>query len=86
MPPELRPAWAKRMSELAKPGSGYLICLEFPLFKPLGTGGPPWGLTSAKYDELLSGKFDKIVHYQPQRTHRVGEGSDYITVWRRKAV
>ncbi|KAA8906418.1 S-adenosyl-L-methionine-dependent methyltransferase [Sphaerosporella brunnea] len=85
MPPDLRPAWAQRMMDIVKPGTGYLICLEFPLYKSLETGGPPWGLTSAVYEELLSGKFEKIVHYKPERTHQIGMGTDYITVWRRKS-
>lgn len=84
-PPLPLPLGFAFVPELVKPGSGYLICLEFPLYKPLETGGPPWGLTSAVYEELLSDGFDKIVHYKAQRTHKVGEGSDYIAVWRRKA-
>jgi hypothetical protein len=84
MPPELRPAWAKRMAELVKPASGYLVCLEFPLYKGLETGGPPWGLTSKVYEELLSERFEKIIHYKPGRTHPIGAGTDYMAVWRRK--
>ncbi|KAK3657821.1 hypothetical protein LTR56_002200 [Elasticomyces elasticus] len=52
LPPSLRPAWAKRMSELLSP-SGHLICLEFPLGKEPKTGGPPHGLTSQLYEQLL---------------------------------
>lgn len=73
------------MHELVKKGSGYLICIEFPLYKGIETGGPPWGLTNAVYDELLGLGFEKLIHYMPERTHEVGKGTDYITVWRRKA-
>jgi len=74
------------MKQLVKLGTGYLICLEFPLYKSLELGGPPWGLTSAVYEELLSDGFEKMVHYKPERTHKIGEGTDYIAVWRRKSV
>jgi methyl halide transferase len=52
MPPNLRPAWSKRMCELLAPG-GTLICLEFPTYKEPATGGPPWGLTPETYEMLL---------------------------------
>ncbi|KAK5992406.1 putative thiol methyltransferase 2 [Cladobotryum mycophilum] len=50
--PELRPKWAKRMSQLLAPG-GHLICLEFPTGKPLSERGPPWGLWPEVYEALL---------------------------------
>ena len=71
------------MDELVKPG-GYLICIEFPLYKSLDLGGPPWGLTSEVYEELLSGGFEKVHHYKPKRTHSIGGQSDRVAVWRRK--
>jgi len=52
IPPELRPQWAKRMSELLAP-NGSLICLEFPLAKPPKAGGPPHGLSSELYLQLF---------------------------------
>lgn len=52
LPQELRPAWAKRMSELLAPG-GHLICLEWPLHKAPKNGGPPHGLSAELYTELL---------------------------------
>lgn len=52
LPQELRPAWAKRMTELLAP-RGHLICLEWPLHKPPKNGGPPHGLTAELYTELL---------------------------------
>ncbi|KAM0718960.1 hypothetical protein Q7P37_006032 [Cladosporium fusiforme] len=52
VPPELRPRWSKRMSELLAPG-GSLICLEFPLAKSPKAGGPPHGLSSELYVQLF---------------------------------
>ncbi|TKA68492.1 hypothetical protein B0A55_08793 [Friedmanniomyces simplex] len=52
LPPAMRPAWAKRMSELLSP-TGHLICLEFPLGKEPKTGGPPHGVTAVLYEQLL---------------------------------
>ncbi|KAK3327317.1 S-adenosyl-L-methionine-dependent methyltransferase [Cercophora scortea] len=49
LPIEARPKWAKRMAELLKPGTGRLVCLEWPLTKPPSTGGPPWGVTADAY-------------------------------------
>ncbi|TGZ78376.1 S-adenosyl-L-methionine-dependent methyltransferase [Ascodesmis nigricans] len=83
MPPTLRPSWAVRMSEIVKPG-GHLICLEFPLFKDPATGGPPFGLNEGVYVELLGEKFERVVRFKPERTHKIGEGSDHVSVWKRK--
>ena len=47
LPPPMRPRWAKRMSELLKPG-GRLVCTEFPLSKKPQAGGPPHGLTVSR--------------------------------------
>lgn len=52
LPRELRPTWAKRMSELLAP-DGFLICLEWPLQKSPKEGGPPHGLSAELYEELL---------------------------------
>ncbi|KAJ8608094.1 hypothetical protein MRB53_039843 [Persea americana] len=52
LPPEIRPSWAKRMSSLLAP-DGVLICIEFPLKKPLSAGGPPHGVSAALYYELF---------------------------------
>ncbi|KAI5795162.1 S-adenosyl-L-methionine-dependent methyltransferase [Geopyxis carbonaria] len=85
MPLDMRPAWASRMAHLLRPGSGYLICLEFPLYKPLETGGPPWGLTSDTYVQLLGENFEREMHFQPERWHDIGKGTDWMSVWRRRA-
>jgi len=33
--------------------NGRLVCLEFPIFKDPLAGGPPWGVTSELYLEVL---------------------------------
>ncbi|TQS32819.1 hypothetical protein Golomagni_06855 [Golovinomyces magnicellulatus] len=53
LPPQARPKWAKRMSELLS-HKGRLICLEFPNGKPLIDKGPPWGLNPEVYEALLT--------------------------------
>lgn len=72
------------MAQLLSEGGGLLIALEYPLFRPVETGGPPHGITSATYDELFGEKFEKMLHYTPERTHKVGEGSDMVSIWKRR--
>ncbi|KAF2623811.1 S-adenosyl-L-methionine-dependent methyltransferase [Macroventuria anomochaeta] len=59
LPPDLRPACAKRISSLlAKTGT--LICLEFPTHKPASSGGPPWSLPPTVHAELLKRPGEEI--------------------------
>jgi hypothetical protein len=51
------------MAQLIKPGTGLLVCLEYPLFRPAETGGPPHGINSSDYDMLLRDDFVKEMHY-----------------------
>lgn len=105
IPPELRPRWSKRMSELLAPG-GSLICLEFPLAKSPKAGGPPHGLSSELYVQLFKQPGSDVkygddgyavpddkeldiqhglvraAHWQPVRTHQVGKGTDWISIWK----
>ena len=53
LPPTLRPKWAARMSELLSP-TGRLICMEYPIGKSLKSGGPPHGVSSEMYEQLLA--------------------------------
>lgn len=53
LPPQLRPKWSEQMSKLLAPG-GSLLCLAFPLEKSPKAGGPPHGLSSELYEQLLS--------------------------------
>ncbi|KFG88151.1 putative thiol methyltransferase 1 [Metarhizium anisopliae] len=59
LPPEARPKWAKRMSQLLRP-SGRLVCLEFPSGKPLSERGPPWGVRPEMYEALLGAPGEEI--------------------------
>ncbi|EHY58462.1 hypothetical protein HRR83_007168 [Exophiala dermatitidis] len=55
MEPRLRPAWAKRMTELLRHSpQANLICLEFPTNKPASLGGPPFASPPKAYLEHLS--------------------------------
>ncbi|KZF23609.1 thiopurine S-methyltransferase family protein [Xylona heveae TC161] len=49
-----RPQWANRMGQLTR-SDGYLVCLEFPLFKDPALTGPPWGLNGVYWDLLVRG-------------------------------
>ena len=42
------------MQHLLAP-DGVLVCLEFPLWKPLDAEGPPWGLKGVHWDLLAQG-------------------------------
>jgi hypothetical protein len=82
LPPSARGDWAKRLGELLKPGSGRLVCLEFPLGKPEGTGGPPFGLTEGIYVDLLTGQgVKRLGRWKPERTHERSVGKDCVSVW-----
>ncbi|KFZ18339.1 hypothetical protein V502_04135 [Pseudogymnoascus sp. VKM F-4520 (FW-2644)] len=48
LPPTLRAPWSRRYSQLLAP-TGRLICLEFPTYKPINSGGPPWALPPTVY-------------------------------------
>ncbi|KAK3945863.1 S-adenosyl-L-methionine-dependent methyltransferase [Diplogelasinospora grovesii] len=54
LPREARPRWAARMSTLLTPGSGRLVCLEWPLHKPATEPGPPWPVTQLVYTAHLA--------------------------------
>lgn len=72
LPRELRPAWARRMSELLAP-DGFLVCLEWPLQKSPKEGGPPHGLSAELYEELLR-KPGQEVEYDDD------DGEGYVVV------
>ena len=48
----MRKQWGLRMSEILYP-DGYLVCLEFPLYKDPAIVGPPWGVGGGVYWDLL---------------------------------
>ena len=73
LPPSLRPAWSKRMSQLLSPLGGILICLEFPLKKPPSSGGPPHGLTRELYEQLLNRPGKGVEYTRPHQEGGQGE-------------
>ncbi len=68
LPTDLRPQWAKRMSELLH-DKGRLVCLEYPSGKPLRDGGPPWGLCPEVYEALLGAPGEPVTY------NETGDGS-----------
>ncbi|KAG9196461.1 hypothetical protein G6011_01582 [Alternaria panax] len=50
----MRKDWAERMKTLLSP-IGVLVCLEFPMWKPLKDQGPPWGLNGVHWNLLADG-------------------------------
>lgn len=64
--PSLRAKWARRMSHLLT-RSGILVCLEFPLYKPLDAAGPPIGLKGVYFDLLVGGGDGQLHKLESQR-------------------
>lgn len=80
----MRESWAARMKQLLAP-KGVLVCLEFPLHKPLDAQGPPWGLSGVYWDLLAEGgngmmkervktrdergPFQRVEYFKPHRNH-----------------
>ncbi|KAK0387188.1 hypothetical protein NLU13_5501 [Sarocladium strictum] len=61
LPPSARPLWSLRTTALlAHLPTSRLICLEFPIGKPLDQSGPPWGLWPETYEALLSNPGEEI--------------------------
>lgn len=50
----MRKDWAQRIKTLLAP-TGVLVCLEFPVWKPLKAQGPPWGLNGVHWNLLADG-------------------------------
>ncbi|KAJ9626298.1 hypothetical protein H2203_003930 [Taxawa tesnikishii (nom. ined.)] len=85
--PEMREAWADRMAELVKPG-GFLVCLQFPMWKEHGQPGPP-GLSRGEEPAEGSGateggRFVREEYVKPTRSFKQSRGEDVLSVWRRK--
>lgn len=41
-------------------------------------------LVEIAVDEKRHAAFERIAHWQPERTHEIGKGTDWISVWRQK--
>ncbi|TAQ83924.1 hypothetical protein B7494_g7752 [Chlorociboria aeruginascens] len=103
MPPDKRPEWALRMSQLLSP-EGRLFCIEFPTYNRPAVGGPPWAVRKETYLEHLkrpgekipydedsfvvvedaqanSDALKRIAHWKPEKTHPLGVGTDWVSVW-----
>jgi hypothetical protein len=65
LPPSMRAAWSKRMTELLAP-QGRLVCVEFPTYKPPSTGGPPWALPPKVYLSHLSRPGEELPYDEDQ--------------------
>ncbi|RMZ82290.1 hypothetical protein DV738_g1878, partial [Chaetothyriales sp. CBS 135597] len=73
---EMRPAWAKRMSELlADSPSARLICLEFPSQKPPSTGGPPHASPPEAYLAHLSHPGEEVVYDEEGKVKPTDSGA-----------
>ncbi|KAI9725471.1 MAG: hypothetical protein M1828_003142 [Chrysothrix sp. TS-e1954] len=109
--PEMRPAWAKRHTDLLQPAAAArLVCLEYPTYKEPHTGGPPNGVSPDVYLAHLSkpgeqvpydddgypekccstmggegkpspGYLKRLDHWKPERTHAIGQGTDWMSIW-----
>ncbi|KAI0027068.1 thiol methyltransferase 1 [Vararia minispora EC-137] len=83
LPHELRPAWAAKMTALARPNS-YLITLMAPLGLPKTDIGPPYYSEPAHYDELLDGKgWEKALDEGPVNSTEGSRWPQKLVVWKR---
>ncbi|KAI0370258.1 S-adenosyl-L-methionine-dependent methyltransferase [Pilatotrama ljubarskyi] len=81
IPPSMRPAWAKQMGKLVKPG-GYLITLVYPIL-PYTDVGPPFYVRPEHYEEILGSAWDKVWDKVPERTLDTHVGKERMVVWRK---
>ncbi|ORZ29359.1 S-adenosyl-L-methionine-dependent methyltransferase [Catenaria anguillulae PL171] len=85
LPHTMRDDWARRVTELVKPG-GTLITLMYPLddTRPVDDG-PPFPQSVARYRELLAGKFGWIeVEMSDCESFPARAGREKVAVWRKK--
>lgn len=94
--PKQRPAWARAMAELIRPG-GVLITLMFPLIEDPASGppvdrnqGPPFPLTQGIYVKHLQhpgSDGERLFRLESQwpvtRSHPGREGKEKLAIWRR---
>jgi len=80
-PPEMRPAWGKRMTELVKPG-GHLIALAYPIDGDR-QGGPAYSVSVEAYDESLGLGWTKVLECVPTKMSEGHEGREKVVVWKR---
>ena len=80
--PSMRHDWAQRMSQLLSP-TGMLICLEFPMWKPLTAPGPPWGLNGVHWNILAEGGTGIVDNAGTLSTPDIEAGAfDRVAYWK----
>ena len=82
IPPDRRDDWGRLAARVIRPG-GRLLAVVFPIGKPAGEGGPPFGVTVAGMSGHLGSEFE-LLSDEPvtQRVER-RTASERLTVWRR---
>jgi len=81
IPPEMRPAWAKQMNKLVKPG-GYLISLVYPM-DPLVETGPPYYVRPNHLVEELGEGWEKLIDEVPENSTEAHKGRESLLVLKR---
>jgi SAM-dependent methyltransferase len=79
--PEMREAWAKKMSELLAP-EGQLVTLIFPVDPSRGDEGPPYQMSPDLVTELLTPGFENLEMTKVDESHPGREGKEWLARWR----
>lgn len=80
--PEQRPAWAKQVAAIIRPG-GILAALLFPQQR-ITPEGAPHPLPPEEIEALLRPNFEKL-HLAPPKASGPGrEGNELLSLWRRR--
>ncbi|KAI8611401.1 S-adenosyl-L-methionine-dependent methyltransferase [Chytriomyces sp. MP71] len=87
--PSLQPVWAAKMASLVA-RDGHLVCYMFPLRDP-DELGPPYALSVALYDTLLSAAFEMVLVREVSQNEKpqIGYDRDHLglqmlSVWKRR--
>jgi hypothetical protein len=81
IPPEMRPAWARQMNKLVKPG-GYLISLVYPIDPPV-EAGPPYYVRPNHLVEELGEGWEKLIDGVPENSIEAHKGRESLLVLKR---
>ncbi|KAG5637615.1 hypothetical protein H0H81_003949 [Sphagnurus paluster] len=83
IPPTQRPAWARQMAALVKPG-GFLVTLVYPIDPPTELG-PPYFVRVEHHEALWAdkGEFVKVYDEVPANSSESHVGRERIVVWKR---
>jgi len=81
IPPSMRPAWGKKMTELVKPG-GYLISLVFPIDPPV-EHGPPYYVRPNHVLGALGEGWEKLIDEVPENSSEPHVGRESLLVLKR---